>query len=96
MSIDTATQRQFDTIAGAAWTVLTYCIAMDAAKRGKGQVRWPDARAENKASNAWLVLCNVADYFPRMPTSKAQFENAMNHISFQESAIGAWLAWITP
>jgi hypothetical protein len=96
MSIDTETKQKFDYIAGAAWIVRAYCEAMDAARRGKGKVRWPDAQAEHKACEAWLSLCCITAYFPRMPTSKVQFNDAMQHISFQESDIGAWLAWVTP
>jgi len=49
---------------------------------------------EHEAMGAWLFLCAQCDYFPRMPRTRKALADALDHISFQESPVGQYLASI--
>jgi hypothetical protein len=55
-------------------------------------LRPPDATTEETAVHAWVDLCIIAGWGPMMPRSERALDETLQHISFQESPIGQYLA----
>ena len=84
---------QGHTIATALATVTAFIDTLHNERAYKG-TRGPGALQEHEAMDAWLYLCVQCDYFPRMPRTMRAFNDALQHISFQESPVGQYLASI--
>jgi hypothetical protein len=84
---------QGHTIATALATVTAFIDVLHSERTHKG-TRGPGAMQEHEAMGAWLFLCAQCDYFPRMPRTRKALADALDHISFQESPVGQYLASI--